>query len=236
MSSTREAVDLIARGLARWVKPANKVFRLTEVATTPARQAADDPLFPALRPGRLRVGPQVILGPVSPLPAGGLRGDRRLRPAISRLGRRGYRRDRGHGHAVGRAHDARPSPLPPPPSDEAEHRGRGHLGRPGGSQHPPARPVRRGARQARNASCRSSPRRLALCAWTYRASLGRPFGRLGSRNASPAASHATGATGPRRAMLGRPASVRPGLRRRYAPPGCHATGGARSETAVPGPR
>jgi hypothetical protein len=30
---TREAVELIARGQARWVKPANKVFRLTKAAT-----------------------------------------------------------------------------------------------------------------------------------------------------------------------------------------------------------
>jgi hypothetical protein len=41
---TREAVDLIARGEARWVKPANKVFRLTEAATH--RLLAQPPTIP----------------------------------------------------------------------------------------------------------------------------------------------------------------------------------------------
>jgi hypothetical protein len=41
---TREAVDLIARGEARWVKPASKVFRLTEEAT--ARLIAQPPTTP----------------------------------------------------------------------------------------------------------------------------------------------------------------------------------------------
>lgn len=41
---TREAVDLIARGKARWVMPASKVFRLTEAATV--RLIAQDPAIP----------------------------------------------------------------------------------------------------------------------------------------------------------------------------------------------
>jgi hypothetical protein len=47
---TREAVDLIARGAARWVKPASKVFRLTEAAT--ARLVAQDPRVPFPKPSR----------------------------------------------------------------------------------------------------------------------------------------------------------------------------------------
>ena len=41
---TRAAVDLIANGAARWVRPANKVYRLTEEAT--AKLIAQDPLTP----------------------------------------------------------------------------------------------------------------------------------------------------------------------------------------------
>jgi glycosyltransferase involved in cell wall biosynthesis len=41
---TRAAVDLIANGAARWVRPANRVYRLTEEAT--ATLIAQDPLTP----------------------------------------------------------------------------------------------------------------------------------------------------------------------------------------------
>ena len=107
---TREAVDLIARGLARWVKPANKVFRLTETAT--ARLIAQPPTIPFPAHGRDDYeSVRKIWGLYPPLPASGLRGDRRLRPAVPRLGRRGHRRDRGDGHAVGRRTRCSPHPL-----------------------------------------------------------------------------------------------------------------------------